>query len=169
MVFCRMRWKSIGSSAAGLAPYFSESLSMESCTMSRAFSASRTANSACLYARRSTLARNSDSSFREARKASFFAGRMTSARAVRWYQKPGSGAEWKLDQSDVSNYALKFSSNPVRDGRGHGIDGRRDCREVPPGGGSRVRLRLSRRRGPVHLRRVVQAGQSQAHPGAART
>src|SRR5437660_11045750 len=101
-----MRWKSIGSSAAGLAPYFSASLSMESCTISSALSASRTADSACLYARRSTLARNSDSSFPEARRASFFVGGNDSAGAVRWYQKPRSGAEWngeKLDQSDVSN------------------------------------------------------------------
>src|SRR5438552_19036052 len=119
-----MRWKSIGSSAAGLPPYFSASLSMESCTISRAFSASRTANSACLYARRSTLARNSDSSSREARSASFFVGRHDLAGAVRWYQKPRSGAEWnrqQLDHADVTNQALQFLSKPVR-GRTIGMD-----------------------------------------------
>src|SRR5215470_14830229 len=48
---------------------------MASCTMSSACSSSRTANSACLNARRSTPARNSESSLREARSASLLYGR----------------------------------------------------------------------------------------------
>ena len=55
IVFCRMRWNSSGSSPAGLSAYFSVSFSMASCTMSSAASSSRTANIACLKARRSTL------------------------------------------------------------------------------------------------------------------
>ena len=39
---------------------------------------------------------------------------------------------------------------------------------LPPGRRRRVRLRLSGRRGPQHLRRAVQAGQGQARAGAAR-
>ena len=63
IVFCRMRWNSIGSSAAGLSAYFSVSLSIASCTMSSAASSSRTANIACLNARRSTSARNAEISW----------------------------------------------------------------------------------------------------------
>src|SRR5258706_2113547 len=62
-----MRWKSNGNSAAGRCPYFSESLSIASWTMSSAASSSRTANIACLNARRSTLSRNAESSARDAR------------------------------------------------------------------------------------------------------
>src|ERR1041385_6842008 len=62
-----MRWKSSGSSAAGRWPYFSASRSIASCTMSSAACSSRTANIACLNARRSTLSRNADSSARDAR------------------------------------------------------------------------------------------------------
>src|SRR5258706_10590648 len=62
-----MRWKSNGNSAAGRCPYFSESLSIASWTMSSAASSSRTANTACLNARRSTLSRNAESSLRDAR------------------------------------------------------------------------------------------------------
>ncbi len=39
---------------------------------------------------------------------------------------------------------------------------------MPPGGGRRVRLRVSWRRGPVHLRRAVQTGQGQAYPRSPR-
>ena len=67
IAFCRMRWNSSGSSAAGRSPYFSASRSIASCTMSSAASSSRTANTACLKARRSTPARNADSSLRDAR------------------------------------------------------------------------------------------------------
>src|SRR3990167_7348970 len=67
MVFCRMRWNSGGSSAAGLSPYFSASLIIASCTMSSALCWFCTAYSACLYARRSTLPKNRDSSFGLAR------------------------------------------------------------------------------------------------------
>ncbi|EXI76792.1 MAG: hypothetical protein AW07_00191 [Candidatus Accumulibacter sp. SK-11] len=62
MVFWRMRWKSIGSSPAGRSPYFSASFIIASWTMSSADSSLRTANIACLNARRSTAVRKSDSS-----------------------------------------------------------------------------------------------------------
>src|SRR3954451_11059730 len=62
-----MRWKSNGSSAAGRSPYFSASRSIASCTMSSAACSSRTANTACLNALRSTPSRNAESSLRVAR------------------------------------------------------------------------------------------------------
>jgi hypothetical protein len=51
IAFCRIRWNSSGSSAAGLSPYFSASLIIASCTMSSDASSSRTAYAACLNAR----------------------------------------------------------------------------------------------------------------------
>ena len=66
MTFWRMRWNSIGSSAAGLSAYFSASLNMASWTTSSAESSSRMAYTACLNARRSTDSRKSESSCREA-------------------------------------------------------------------------------------------------------
>ena len=53
---------------------------------------------------------------------------------------------------------------------GH-CDATHGCRNrhpLPGRGRRRVRLRLSGRRGPQHLRRVFQAGQGQARPGPAR-
>src|SRR5262245_28265514 len=102
-----MRWKSMGSSATGFAPYFSESLSIASWTMSRALSGSRTAKCACLYARRSTLARNSASSAGEASDASFFVGPERVDRGCPMVSK-ARFHQGKLDQSGLSNYPLMF-------------------------------------------------------------
>ena len=52
-----------------------------------------------------------------------------------------------------------------RQGRSRPVASDHGCRNrhpLPPGRGRRVRLRLSGRRGPQHLRRAVQAGQGQA-------
>src|SRR5712664_3307691 len=62
---------------------FSARRSMASWTMSSAASSSRTANTACLNARRSTLSRNADSSLRDA-KVGPLSGRLFGRR---WYQK----------------------------------------------------------------------------------
>src|SRR6478752_4310103 len=53
---------------------------MASCTMSSAASSSRTANKACLNARRSTLARNAESSLRDARVKALRGSRCSRAR-----------------------------------------------------------------------------------------
>jgi len=55
-----MRWNTSGSSPAGRSAYFSVSLSIASWTMSSAASSFRTANMACLNARRSTAARKAE-------------------------------------------------------------------------------------------------------------
>jgi hypothetical protein len=52
----------MGNSSAGRWPYFSANFIMESWTMSKAASSSRTAKTACLKARRSTAIRKSDNS-----------------------------------------------------------------------------------------------------------
>ena len=57
----------IGNSAVGFSEYFSVNFSMASWTMSSAPCSSRTANIACLNARRSTSARKADISWVEAR------------------------------------------------------------------------------------------------------
>src|SRR6476646_8023852 len=75
-----MRWNSIGSSAAGRSPYFSARRSIASCTRSSAACSSRTANKACLNARRSTLARNAESSLRDARVKALRGSRCSRAR-----------------------------------------------------------------------------------------
>src|SRR5438067_389360 len=67
IAFCRIRWKSSGSSPGGRVEYFSASFIIASCTMSSAASSSWTENTLCLKARRSTEARKSDSSLRVAR------------------------------------------------------------------------------------------------------
>ena len=59
---------SSGNSPPAGSPYFSASFIIASCTISSAASASRTAYCACLKARRSTPARKSESSWREATK-----------------------------------------------------------------------------------------------------
>ena len=54
-------------------------------------------------------------------------------------------------------------------GKNHDHDDRcGNCNQVPAGRKGRVRFRLSRRFGPAHLRRAVQAGQGQAYSGSAR-
>ena len=50
----------------------------------------------------------------------------------------------------------------------HATHGCGNRHPLPPGRRRRVRLRLSGRRGPQHLRRAVQAGQGQARAGAPR-
>lgn len=67
IAFWRILWNSIGSSSGGRSAYFSDSRSMESCTTSSAESSSLTAKTACLNALRSTEAKKSESSCREAR------------------------------------------------------------------------------------------------------
>src|SRR3954468_10619151 len=80
MAFCMMRWKRSGSSSAGRWPYFSASRNIASCTRSSAACSSRTANTACLNARRSTPSRNAESSLRDARLTLY--GAMCCARDV---------------------------------------------------------------------------------------
>src|SRR5205085_6600073 len=127
-------------------PYFSARRSIASCTISSAACSSRTANTACLNARRSTLSRNAESSLRDARRT-----------------LPGGDVERAM----LPSWFLRLFARhgPSQDERSLG---RRDRCALPPGRGRRVRFRLSGWRGPVHLRRAFQAGQGQARTRKAR-
>src|SRR5438105_6544349 len=114
MAFCRMRWKSSGSSAGGRDGYFSASFIIASWTMSWAASSSCTENTHCLNARRSTEARKSDSSLRVARGSpSAREGRRCARmvanrfpRAVR--ASRGFPVGFRLDQRVPNRYCAEF-------------------------------------------------------------
>src|SRR5581483_6548261 len=100
-----MRWKSSGSSAAGRLPYFSASRSIASCTMSSAASSSRTANMACLNARRSTLSRKAESSLRVARVRPSAGATLF---AVHGTKVAPAGTRYSLDRIAASLYCVKL-------------------------------------------------------------
>src|SRR6266852_4083558 len=127
---------------------------MESCTMSRAFSASRTANSACLYARRSTLARNSVSSFREARRASFFVGRNDLGRCGPMVSK--AAFRRRMEQGVVVLFEMAELANPIDFWYSQWM----------PKASSKAPKRLHRPRDPLALAKLIgdiATGQAQDH------
>ena len=81
--------------------------------MSSAASSSRTANTACLKARRSTLARKSDSSVREARGSLFRARRraqrLLEEDGARWYQRPSALTGGKGSRTNKGRFPLCIS------------------------------------------------------------
>src|SRR6185436_2683536 len=134
--------------------------------MSSAASSSRTANIACLKARFSTPARKVESSLREA------SGILCSLRDMVSNAAAAAAAlgltaphQAFILQSFSATWGEINSNGPREDQH---ADRRRNRGALPPGGGRRVRVRLSRRRGALHLRRAVQAGQGEARAGAPR-
>ena len=102
-------------------------------------------------------------------------GRCCSESRLSTRSKPWSDAPTRIASTQFRSPAVhrrdrataaSFHSATQR--RCHATDGCGNRHPLPAGRRRRVRLRLSGRRGPQHLRRALQAGQGQARAGAPR-